>query len=84
MKKRWMLRNKISPDLYNALYYKYLRYLLAQSDNVTPYGMGCHKSTAAEWAKSDIKDKRDCLKSLLKQGKSIIVKNHDRWLVYVR
>lgn len=85
MTKRWTLRNKINPDLYEVLYRQYLRYLVSKSVNgVTPYGMECHKSTAAEWAKDDIKDKRDCLKSLIKHGKYIIVKNHDRWLVYMR
>jgi hypothetical protein len=82
---KWTLRNKINPDLYGVLYRKYLRFLVGQSVNgTTPYGMECHKSTADKWAREDIKDKRDCLKSIVKRGKYIIVKNHDRWLVYMR
>ena len=83
--KRWTLREPINPDLYGTLYRNNLKYLLSESvGEVTPYGMECHKSTADMWTKEEMRDKRNCLKSLIKRSRFIIVKNHDRWIVYLR
>lgn len=82
---RWTLKGFINPDLCGTLYRNNLKYLMTEAvGEVTPYGRVKFCEQAHEWAKAEMKDKRKCLKSLIKRGRYIIVKNHDRWIVYLR
>lgn len=83
--KRWTLREPINPDLCGTLFRNNLKYLMTEAvGEVTPYGRAYLCEQAREWAEKEMRNKRDCLKSLIRGGRYIIVKNHDRWIAYLR